>query len=281
MKLRFLFFLAIGLLLASPAAAQVDISITDSVDATSTTSITTDIAVSADLSDEGLGDDDLEQDLAAEALPTTNRFSYFFERIRDQVTTTFTFNAERKAERYRIRLHNLDRKLTACAEIGDSACGDKIGDRIAVLTDRAEQHIAKKQELADQWEERFAAWRAEREARIQVLRDQALERKGQRQQLIEARQTERQAAQANRRVQREEAQQLRQQNRTDRQQLRQDARTDRQQTRQQNQADRAADREAAQVERQEIRQQSAAERAADRHDAANERIQLRTQDNVP
>lgn len=274
MPLHYLLPAALILLLASPAAAQVEVS-----SETSATDIP-EVANITDLSDEGLGDDDLTTNLAAEALPTTNGIGYFWERIRDQVVTTFTFNNERKAERYRVRLHNLDRKLAACAEIGDQECVDTVEGRLAKLTDKAEEQIAKHEELAERWEERFSAWRESRETRIQGLREQALERRDQRAELRAERKANRQTARTNRQAEREEARELRQQNRTDRQLQRQDARTDRQELRQDARTDRQLQRDDARSTRQEA-VDLIQDARSDRLDAANERIQIRTQDQVP
>lgn len=167
----------------------------------------------ADFSDEGLGDEDLTTDLAAESLPTTNGVSYWWERVRHNVVSVFTFNAEKKAAQMRLRLHQLDRKLAACAAIADPECVAKIEQRIQALQDRTGRYIAKRQELRQQHQQRFEQWRAKREARIQELRQHATQRQSQHQELLQQRQQNRQQAIKNRQQRGQSTIEQRQQNR--------------------------------------------------------------------
>lgn len=167
MKAFFLVALIFALF-SSPALAQEAATLEDSL-----SEITTDSNSVVDLSFEGLDDADLTVDLEAEALPTTNRFAYRWERFRDNVINVFTFNAEKKARHYQQRLHRLDRKLTACSEIGDSECINKIEERMQTLSDRTEKYIAKREELKEQFLTRFQNWRDNRESLIQDRKEKA------------------------------------------------------------------------------------------------------------
>lgn len=169
-----------------------------------------------DFSDEGLSDADLTTDLAAEALPTTNAASFWWENVRDNVISVFTFNVEKKAAQMRLRLHRLDRKLAACAEIGDQECIAKVEERSQALEQRTEQYIAKRQELKDKFQDRFIQWRESRDAKASELQQQAAARRDQRQQLTQQRQANRQQAIQNRQQNREQLIEMRSQNLKDR-----------------------------------------------------------------
>ena len=172
--------LLLALLLASPltAAAQAE--------------------TAADFADEGLSDTDLTTDLEAESLPTTDPVAFWWEQIQSNVISVFTMNAERKAEQYRLRLHILDRKLAACSEIGDEECVTRIEERMAALEERTGNYIAKREELQEQFQERFAAWRERRETRITKLREKAAERKALRADLLEERRSRRESGREHR-----------------------------------------------------------------------------------
>ena len=178
--------LLLALLLASPltAAAQAE--------------------TAADFADEGLSDTDLTTDLEAESLPTTDPVAFWWEQIQSNVISVFTMNAERKAEQYRLRLHILDRKLAACSEIGDEECVTRIEERMAALEERTGNYIAKREELQEQFQERFAAWRERRES------------------AREHRQAVTKESRETRRRSRQDRQDLRQEQRGERQQLRQE-----------------------------------------------------------
>ena len=165
--------------------------------------------MSVDFSDEGLDDEDLTEDLEAESLPTTDKFSYHWEQVRDNIISVFTFNAEKKAAQYRLRLHNLDRKIAACADIGDAECVAKIQERIAQMDIRAGAFIARRAELQGELQDKFDAWREARAAKITALRAQAAERKAQREELQAERQAKRDEAKENRRIKRDEIRQKR------------------------------------------------------------------------
>lgn len=156
-------------------------------------------SIPSDFSDEGLGDADLELDLAAEALPTTDRVRFWLERLRNNVASVFTFNVERKAAQLRLRLHQMDRKLTACAEIGDEECVAKIEVHIQALKDRTERYITRHEELSEQHQQRFEEWRQRRESRIERLRQLATDRRANRTELLEQRRAKSREARANRR----------------------------------------------------------------------------------
>jgi len=178
---------------AGAAGAQTDTEI-------DTTASVEDVAVEveADFSDEGLGDDDLTMDLEAEALPTTDGWGYRWENWKDGVIGVFTFNSERKAEHMRSRLHKLDRKMEACAEIGDPECAEKIEERMEALQERTEKYIAKREELKDEFQDRFEAWREKREEHRANLELKLNERKAQRAELLEERKAKREDAKENR-----------------------------------------------------------------------------------
>ena len=156
-------------------------------------------AQESDFSDEGLSDADLTVDIEAEALPTTDSFSFGWESFMHRMRRIFTFNAEKKAELDRARLHRLDRKLTACSEIGDEDCVARIEEHIARAEEIAEKHIAKRQELIDKFQTRFEDWRTNRDARVDLLKDTATARRAQRVELLELRKANRDEAKVNRR----------------------------------------------------------------------------------
>jgi hypothetical protein len=180
---------AVALLLLVPAVAlgQTDVDATDSA-------TVTDLFAAA-----GLSDDDLVADLEAENLPTTDRFGYWWENVRNNVVSVFTFNAERKSAQYNERLHTLDRKLAACAELGDENCVARVEERLIAVQDRAEIYIANQEELAEAHAERFAAWREARADHIAERHTRAEELQDTRSDLIEARKLRRSEAQDSRR----------------------------------------------------------------------------------
>ncbi len=150
---KHLVFITILGLLAVPTFAQTPAAI-DSADSTN---------------ESLLSDDDLSVDLEAEALPTTERLRYWWERVSANITQSFTRNAERKAELYEEQLHRLDRKAEACAAIGDEECLAKIEQHRTALTERAERFITRREELKGKLLERFKNWRENREARREEL----------------------------------------------------------------------------------------------------------------
>lgn len=154
--------------------------------------------------EEELDDSDLTADLAAESLPTQNRFSYRWELMRNGVSRFFSLKAEKKAELYQRHLHVLDRKLAACAEIGDAKCTQLIEQRITKLTTRANNYMERRQELRDKLQDKFQAWRERREAMMAERQQRVAELKNKRQELITARQETRQEARTNRATRREE-----------------------------------------------------------------------------
>jgi hypothetical protein len=151
-----------------------------------------------------LPDSDLSVDLAAETLPTVNRLAYGWENMRNGVMRFFTLKAENKAELYERHLHTLDRKLAACAEIGDEQCTKQIEDRIEKLTTRATDYLARRQELKDKLLAKFQAWRERREALVTVRREQASQLQGQREELTTARKAMMDDARQNRAIRQEE-----------------------------------------------------------------------------
>ncbi len=199
---------------ALPAFAETPSSTNDSVSVDSTSAVETETVDVADFSDEGLGDEDLSLDLEAEALPTTNNFIYRWERLRDNIKSIFTFNAEKKAALYRSRLHQLDRKMAACAEIGDEQCTSKVEEHIQALEDRADSYIERRQELQEKLLDRFDQWRANRDTRIEGLKQRAIERRAKKQELKEQREEKRAEAKKNRLERRKEAQENKQERQT-------------------------------------------------------------------
>lgn len=193
-----------------PAFAETPVSISDSVSVDSTSTAAANTIVSVSFSDEGLDDEDLNSDLAAETLPTTNIFLYRWERFRNNIQSVFTFNAEKKAAHYRFRLHQLDRKLAACAKIGDEQCISKVEEHIRSLEIRADNYIAKRQELQEKLLDKFDQWRVDRNARIEDLKQRAIERRAKRQELKEQRKGERAEAKKNRQERRKKLKQRRQ-----------------------------------------------------------------------
>ena len=215
---------------------------------------TTTATTATDFADEGLSDTDLTTDLAAEALPTTNRVAFWWEGIRDNIVSTFTFNTERKAAQYRARLHTLDRKLTACADIGDEECVTRVQERLTTIEERATNFITRREEIATTQADRFAAWREQRAERHDELAARAAARKEQRTELIKERKLQRQT------------------NQTDRQEERAGRQSDRQERRQEN----ATERQEQQTLRQDTRQENRLQRT----NTINERLDT-LRDRVP
>lgn len=187
-------------------AATADVSVAQSVtgSATSETTTSTKVEVNGEvLVDEttttadgeptettldllvGVDDDDLTVDLEAETLPTTNPVRYFFERLRSNVLVALTFNTERKAAHFETLLHQLDRKLAACAEVGDEECVTRVETHQAALKERATHFFARREELKDEHLERLEAWREKREALVEERRERAAELKEKREELRE------------------------------------------------------------------------------------------------
>lgn len=212
MKLSPLYIALLIIFPTLPAFAETSVSINDSVSVDNASAAAAKTVISVSFSDEGLDDEDLNSDLAAEALPTANSFLYRWERFRNNIQSVFTFNAEKKAIHYRFRLHQLDRKLAACAEIGDEQCISKVEKHIQSLETRADNFIAKRQELKEQLLDKFDQWRTDRNARIEDLKQRAAERRAKRQEFREQRKEKRAEAKENRQKRREELKQ-RQQNR--------------------------------------------------------------------
>ena len=199
-------------------------------------SVTADSAI-----DEELSDSDLSVDLAAEALPTQNQFTYRWENMRNGVLRFFTLKAENKAELYERHLHTLDRKLAACAEIGDEECTKLIEAHIEKLTARATNYLERREELRDKLQDKFQAWRQHREAMITERQQRVAELKDKREELVAARQAVTEQARQNRAARQEEIKtniqerrELIEQNIDQRQENRQEIRQDAQEQRQLN-----------------------------------------------
>lgn len=154
---------------------------------------------SPDFPTAGLGDDDLSVDLEAEALPTTDFFAYRWERLKNSVISVFTLNAERKTDQYNSRLHQLDRKLAACAEIGDRECAQKIEQHKLKLEAKTAKYLAKREELKEQFYAKYLDWRTKRETISEKLHQRAADREDHQPELVEQRQQRREDAKARRR----------------------------------------------------------------------------------
>ena len=198
-------------------------------------------SVTADSAIEELSDSDLSVDLAAEALPTQNQFTYRWENMRNGVLRFFTLKAENKAELYERHLHTLDRKLAACAEIGDEQCTEAIEARIESLTARATNYLERREELRDKLQDKFQAWRQHREAMITERQQRVAELKDKREELVAARQAVTEQARQNRAARQEEIKtniqeqrELIEQNIDQRQEIRQEIRQDAQEQKQLN-----------------------------------------------
>ena len=198
-------------------------------------------SVTADSAIEELSDSDLSVDLAAEALPTQNQFTYRWENMRNSVLRFFTLKAENKVELYERHLHTLDRKLAACAEIGDEQCTEAIEARIESLTARATNYLERREELRDKLQDKFQAWRQHREAMITERQQRVAELKDKREELVAARQAVTEQARQNRAARQEEIKtniqerrELIEQNIDQRQENRQEIRQDAQEQRQLN-----------------------------------------------
>ena len=198
-------------------------------------------SVTADSAIEELSDSDLSVDLAAEALPTQNQFTYRWENMRNGVLRFFTLKAENKVELYERHLHTLDRKLAACAEIGDEQCTEAIEARIESLTARATNYLERREELRDKLQDKFQAWRQHREAMITERQQRVAELKDKREELVAARQAVTEQARQNRAARQEEIKtniqeqrELIEQNIDQRQEIRQEIRQDAQEQKQLN-----------------------------------------------
>ena len=198
-------------------------------------------SVTADSAIEELSDSDLSVDLAAEALPTQNQFTYRWENMRNGVLRFFTLKADNKAELYERHLHTLDRKLAACAEIGDEECTKLIEAHIEKLTARATNYLERREELRDKLQDKFQAWRQHREAMITERQQRVAELKDKREELVAARQAVTEQARQNRAARQEEIKtniqeqrELIEQNIDQRQEIRQEIRQDAQEQKQLN-----------------------------------------------
>jgi hypothetical protein len=256
-------------LLLTPAIvlAQTDVNISNDVSITSTSQFNEATSVSVDFSDEGLSDEDVTVDVEAEALPTTNRFTYWFENARSRVLVALTFNAEQKAAQFRFRLHQLDRKAAACSEIGDKECLERVETNAAALRERAEAFMEKREELRAEHLERFRAWREKREEKQAEFRARVEERKEKREELREERKEKHEEARARHDERMKALRERLEQNKVERQEAfeaRQDAREEKQDLRQEQ---REANREKL------IEQRS--ERVKTNLDATRQRIEVR------
>lgn len=148
------------------------------------------VTVNADdeFADEGLKSQDLSDDVEAEVLPDEG-WRFGWENAWFNIRRAFTLSAERKSALDRERLHRLDIKLAACADLGDEDCVQKIEDRIKKAEERAKAFIARRQELRDKLEERFANWRASRGERLEKMRLRVQERRDRLEQLRAERQS--------------------------------------------------------------------------------------------
>lgn len=126
------------------------------------------------LVDQQLADEDLTTDVEAEVLPSDG-FQFVLENALFNIRRAFTFQAERKAQLDQDRLQKLDRKLTACAEIGDTHCVDRLQEMIAAAEDRAQRYLEKKQEVLGNIESNFEAWRQRRQEHIEAMEEMAQE----------------------------------------------------------------------------------------------------------
>jgi len=121
-----------------------------------------------------LPDQTLEMDVEAEALPEDG-MEYQWERFRAGLQRAFTINPEKKAALYEEQLHRLDRKMTACANLGDEECLERLRARTAAMQERAQKYLEKHAELKEKLLEQFKAWREKRQARVEALRERAKE----------------------------------------------------------------------------------------------------------
>lgn len=131
--------------------------------------------------------DDLYEDLPAESLPTTNPFRFGLENVFYNLQNLFTFNAEKQAQLYQWRLHQLDRKAAACAQIGDDQCLQAIESRKEKLEEKTESYIEKHEEIRERLLARFQQWRQQREQHWQEAHTQAENKREYREQLMEQR----------------------------------------------------------------------------------------------
>ena len=138
--------------------------------------------------------EDLYSELPAESLPTTNPFRFGLENAFYNLQNLFTFNIEKQASLYEWRLHQLDRKASACAQIADDQCLQSIEVRKEKLEEKTESYIEKHEEIREARLERFEAWRQEREQHWQEVRDAVEENRLFREQLMEQRRDMRQEA---------------------------------------------------------------------------------------
>ena len=145
-------------LLAAPVAAQdVSTDSTTTVTEESDTSITTDVDVTTDseaevniLIDQEVADEELTVDVEAELQQ---------------------------------RLHSLDRKLTACAEIGNEECVTRVESMIDTAQERAEKYIERREELGETIKARFEEWRASRQEHIDTMKERVQKRRDRRAEL--------------------------------------------------------------------------------------------------
>jgi len=123
-----------------------------------------------------------QDDLVTEVLPKDG-WAYHWENFAFGARRFFTFDAEKKVELDQRRLHVLDGKLEACAEMGDEDCVDKIERRSERLQAITERFLQNRQEIGEAHRIRLEAWQERHEERLRRLREMARERRGQTQEI--------------------------------------------------------------------------------------------------
>ena len=253
-------------LVANSALAQVEVDFEQEITASS------DVESSIEL-DITTSDDDLVVDLEAETLPTTNRFGFWWERVSFNIKTAFTRNAEKKAEIYQVKLHQYDRKLVACAELGDEECITRIDEHMDRLTTRTENFISKRAELKEKLLTRFREWRSEREQKIDDRKERALNLKEQTQELKKNRALHREQAKKDRQAHLEEIKAKREERRNQLKKDREEFRENNKENRELNNGER---REKL-LEQREIKREQLDELREKREQNREKLIELRSQ----
>jgi len=179
----FILVSALAAVIAVPTAAQETGSEADNADSNIEISVNSD----DEFADEGLNSSDLSDGVEAQVLPD-EPFKFGWESAWFNIRRAFTVSAERKAALDRLRLHQLDIKLAACAELGDEECMGRIEERISDLERKANDFLQRREDLKERLQERFSLWRSKRNERIEELRERAGQRRDRLEQLYQERQ---------------------------------------------------------------------------------------------
>jgi len=124
-----------------------------------------------DYNDKSLSVDNLKVKLDSEALPNRYGVRYAYENIWYKLQRFFTFNKEKKTELDVNRLHQLDRKLSACASLANVLCMAKVDVQIE-KTDLIARAILINENNFNSWREKNRKYLLDKiEIALEIYRD--------------------------------------------------------------------------------------------------------------